>query len=424
MGVIANITQLSVNAKNHYCCNGKEIGKWWGKTLYYYKPEENKLYYENFSIFGRIAQLFGYKKEFNSENLTSWVSESINVKQLTKKDQITERVVLSAVGIFSDNLAHLKNSLITKAPDDTIIDLFEKGLLNVNITIDDYNTSVLHEVCRQGRYDLAAYLIEKGAMIDTISDDKPGFLDKTPLQAALQLGDAKLFLLLLNKKADVNTKYKNGSSLLHLAIERLGKQESIDTFIVPLLNKEGIQINEKDRNGKTPLYSACKKGAFELIELLVEKGADVNPDGPSKASSPLNAAIYQGNIDSVRYLVLNGAAINQEITSPDDEIPLATAIAGKHLNVPQNFNSNPKVIELLIARGANINQRVGEAQNTPLHLAVLSGNLAVVKQLIEAGANHSTIRNKAHQLPKDLIKKLQGNREIEFRTYFFLLDER
>ena len=46
--------------------------------------------------------------------------------------------------------------------------------------------------------------------------------------------------------------------------------------IVKLLLMNGINIDEKDNYGETPLMKAVYRGRSELVELLLRAGADVN----------------------------------------------------------------------------------------------------------------------------------------------------
>ena len=43
---------------------------------------------------------------------------------------------------------------------------------------------------------------------------------------------------------------------------------------VDLINKTGIDINEQDRYGATPLHYATKNNDIEIVKLLMDKGAD------------------------------------------------------------------------------------------------------------------------------------------------------
>ncbi len=75
MKEITNIKNLDFKSWNNIKQNQKRISVCWGKTFFYYDSNKGKLYYENFSIFGRILRkIFGYKKKYNQENLWRYLT--------------------------------------------------------------------------------------------------------------------------------------------------------------------------------------------------------------------------------------------------------------------------------------------------------------------------------------------------------------
>lgn len=102
MGIIINVNELTFE-QNSLCYEGKKIGRWWGKTLYYFDPTKKELHYENFSLIGRILHLFGYKKKFGNEGLNEWlVTKNISLAKLTKNNKVTEAVVIQGLKILQD----------------------------------------------------------------------------------------------------------------------------------------------------------------------------------------------------------------------------------------------------------------------------------------------------------------------------------
>jgi ankyrin repeat protein len=48
------------------------------------------------------------------------------------------------------------------------------------------------------------------------------------------------------------------------------------TEIVQLLLEKGADVNAKNKYGRTALIYATERGYTEIVQLLLEKGADVN----------------------------------------------------------------------------------------------------------------------------------------------------
>ncbi|EAT48858.1 AAEL000113-PA [Aedes aegypti] len=63
-------------------------------------------------------------------------------------------------------------------------------------------------------------------------------------------------------------------------------------------------------NGETFLYQAVRNNNLEVIDLLLEFGANVNLGVPSNSETPLHLAIYNKNIKIARHLLEHGADIN------------------------------------------------------------------------------------------------------------------
>jgi len=85
---------------------------------------------------------------------------------------------------------------------------------------------------------------------------------------------------------------------------------------------ELIKMNTISNDGGTPLYFACQEGYIDILEQLVENGANINKEN-NDDRSPLYIACLQGHENVVKYLVEHGADINKE--NNDDRSPLYIA---------------------------------------------------------------------------------------------------
>jgi ankyrin repeat protein len=115
----------------------------------------------------------------------------------------------------------------------------------------------------------------------------------------------EIIRFLVEKGADVNSKYRKGATPLHAAVLKS------DFKIIWFLVEKGADVNSKNRNGATPLHAAVLKSDLEIIWFLVENGADVN--GKDQIGiTPLYAAIENNNLDIIRFLVEKGADVNSK----------------------------------------------------------------------------------------------------------------
>ena len=172
------------------------------------------------------------------------------------------------------------------------------------------------------------------------------------------------------------------------------------TEIVELLIANGANINVRDNDGYTPLYSAVSWGNKEVVKLLIANGADVN--GKIKDGwTPLHRAAYQGEKEAVKLLIANGADVNAK--NNNGSTPLYSAASG----------GRKEVAELFIAKRADVNAKNNNG-NTPLHKAASKGKKEVAELLIAKGADvnaksksgSTPLHRSAHRGEKEVAKLL------------------
>jgi ankyrin repeat protein len=65
--------------------------------------------------------------------------------------------------------------------------------------------------------------------------------------------------------------------------------------IVQLLLEKGADVNAQGKDSDTPLSWACDGSHIEIVQLLLEKGADINAQGED-SDTPLRSACLRGDI--------------------------------------------------------------------------------------------------------------------------------
>lgn len=112
--------------------------------------------------------------------------------------------------------------------------------------------------------------------------------------------------------------------------------------LTKLLNN-GVDVNTRGDDGRTPLHSAAEFGDKKAASILIARGADVDLKGRD-GSTPLHRAALNAKSDVVELLLAHGANINARTTN--DGTPLLFAIQG---------GDAKGVVELLLANGADAN---------------------------------------------------------------------
>lgn len=130
---------------------------------------------------------------------------------------------------------------------------------------------------------------------------------------------------------------KDGYSLLHFAV--IGNRP--DKALM-LLNQGAIINMQEKENGCTPLLLAVKKAHAKVIDVLLEKGADVNK-ATKFGYTPLLVAAELGLMNITQKLLKQGAKVNVS-TNDGIKTPLLAALMNRHISVAK----------LLLGAGADV----------------------------------------------------------------------
>ena len=124
---------------------------------------------------------------------------------------------------------------------------------------------------------------------------------------AVENNNIKEVIALIEKNADVNARDKYGWTAL---IEAAGR--SLD--IVKLLIESGANVNIKDKNGWTALMEAAKHDFDTAIpKLLIKKGANVN-EKTTDSWTALMIAAEEYSYNVIKLLIEKGANLDIALT--------------------------------------------------------------------------------------------------------------
>ncbi len=319
---------------------------------------------------------------------------------------------------------------------------------------DTFGFTPLHFAVAFDRLKLAKMLIAKGADINAQSEPHVdwgvsksiwtyklrGFLPgnsmgTTPLFFARS---PEMVKLLIAKGANVNAKNNKGLTPLHIARSKAKAQ---------ILLAAGAKINIEEENfrdskGTTLLHNAAKIGFKELVEQLINNGAnivirdskertplhyaatkevadllmlDINARDKS-GNTPLHLAVHDNRPEIVSFLIANGAQVNLKnsklLTQLKYDSYQNTPVAPPYEQTPLDIAVGLKlqdIVELLISKHPDVNSEDEDGRSL-LHIAVTFKLHDVAKQLIAKGA-FVNAKNNLLQTPLHLAAA-QGSQDI------------
>jgi ankyrin repeat protein len=137
------------------------------------------------------------------ENSTKTVDYLINAKGIDlNQPNMTDETPLMFAALYGQ-LAEVK----------TLVD-------QKQVPVNRPGWTPLHYACTNGHYDIALFLLDKGAAVDALSPN-----ETTPLMMAIRAGNIQLARLLLDRGADIRLRNQQGYSAIDAA--ELFNQEEI-----------------------------------------------------------------------------------------------------------------------------------------------------------------------------------------------------
>ena len=98
-----------------------------------------------------------------------------------------------------------------------------------------------------------------------------------------------------------------------------------DFLSISNLIDEGVNVNDRGSNNLTPLMLACSRGLSNIVELLINAGADIYTVDSILGASALHKAAQSGVVEVAQMLLEKGAFINFQ-SAATGHTPLIDAV--------------------------------------------------------------------------------------------------
>lgn len=269
-----------------------------------------------------------------------------------------------------------------------IVNLLQEGKkeeLEAMLTEETVNTkdkdgkTLLHLASQQNNLEMVAILIKKDAKIDAV--DATG---KTPLLVALERRSLGVAEFLAGQDANIFIEDNQGTSAFSYAKEV--------ALLHHILNSK--TINQKDKNGKTPLHLAIEVYDVGLTKQILDLGIPsigLKSNGESLLSIAYAKPEKKEAAMIASLLLLAGVEPLYEDFKEFEKATIQRNYATRfqdgmtalHLAVTREQSG---FVQFLIDSGVPIDAQ-NSSKSTALHEAVRRGNAEVIAMLLKAGAN-------------------------------------
>jgi ankyrin repeat protein len=211
-------------------------------------------------------------------------------------------------------------------------------------------------------------------------------------------GSVPILRKLLQNGADVNAQNNSGfTASQSLAVN------GIDNGLMEVLRSKP-RLDIQDSNGNTPFHVAIISAyplpysPLSTLRRLMEHEAHATGSGCNSIGLqsryqggllPIHLAVMRGQDNIIQLFHETDYISDINVSGPRRRTPL-------HLAVLRSDPPNTRTVLLLLELGADVNCS-DESKQTPLHMATLSGQMDMVKLLLQHGANPLPRNFKGHQ---------------------------
>ena len=174
----------------------------------------------------------------------------------------------------------------------------------------------------------------------------------------------------------------------------------------------GCDVHTSNSCGRAPLHDATRDGNVDVVDRLIDAGANVNAciycECTTETTAPIHIAVNLGRIDLLRRLVQAGADVDAEddglqpihIAASSGTVDELECLVEADVHAEAYFwnsygfrpihmaasGDNAEALEWLVDAGAIINAALADGR-TPLHIAACEGNVCAADACIRLGAD-------------------------------------
>ncbi len=255
-----------------------------------------------------------------------------------------------------------------------------------------------------GNHILVRFILDRGANVNSHHCinilTTSGEILTTPLAEAIRLQDTEI-IGLLQQYGPIRLDDRTQFSAAIIAASEVGNVPFIKDLI-----QRGNQARANDLG--YALAVAIKEGQNEAATMLIDAGANMNECAAAEEGigPPLVEALARRDAGLVHLLLEAGALPNGHYQYPQKSLQFAVEWGDR------------SIVETLIHAGAVMNYDMVDEEKAPLTLAVKSQDQAMVKLLLDAGADiNSYVMSSLDVVRSSALEAALGNKDISMACY-------
>ncbi len=268
-----------------------------------------------------------------------------------------------------NNGANLLLLAISSDKDLKAADYFATKGMSLKDVDNDGNTAFVY-AARSGNIDLLKKLLAKGVK----TNDNALF---TAAQGSRrETNTIETYKYLVEEvKLKPTAQNKTGQNVLHILAGKPNQAEIVKYFL-----SKGTDANKADKEGNTPLMAAASARETAVLEILLPVAKNINAQN-LKGESALTNAVRYGTPEAVNILLNKGADVNVKDKDGNNlgvYLVQSYRPAGKD-NAADPFNAKAKLLQ---DKGLNLAAAQKDG-NTLYHLAITKNDVSLLKKITD-----------------------------------------
>lgn len=287
--------------------------------------------------------------------------------------------------------------------EEPVTTLAPTGASNQVFVSRDRGSSLLHLAATYGQNDILEYLLKHAAFANTF--DTLNEFGKAPIFMAVRHGHMCCLKTLQKHGVGIESTDIEKWSTVHEAV----KYRHID--ILNYLIDNGCSVNSSDDDGWTPLHVAARFGAFTAVQPLISAGASIDAKTDDNETALKLAVMQTSNDTLLQELLRYGPDMRMNFAQHPSQSPIRVLLERRDFSMLNILLAHMQELSKKEKEYLKDINRIFNDNSAILHRCVSGGAVAVVRRLMQMGADES-VKNSTGEPPiyyaarKDMVRVL------------------